>query len=300
MENDPVAEPSTTEWADGPTLPPRPISPTPTEDVWVGVEQEPEHLHHLDHHAEPPHEQRFLLPTTFARAMTAVGWAGGSATTVALLAALMPYFREGETRNFRLSLHDERLFAALLIGSALLVYVGWAWWSISAAFNSHRLVALGTSPWLPTLVYFGGPVIVLVGADRSDWVGDVIVGVGCCWIGIGHLVVVASMRTTAGRIRASVDEFSKVFWLPLAWVAYRMFANTMLTFVDDGWRSPWLLFGIGAVSALFPLALSVATWHASGTFDAACRRLNTRSLGFELPSTDMITAAIRQRALEGR
>lgn len=182
----------------------------------------------------------------------------------------------------------------------MLVYVGWAWWSISAAFNARRLVALSTSPWLPTSVYLVGPVIVLVGADGNDWVGDVIVAAGCCWIGIGHLVVVASLRTTAGRLRASIDEFAKVFWLPLAWVAYRMFANTMLTFADDGWRSPWLLLGIGGVSALFPLALSVATWHASGTFDAACRRLNTHSTGLELPSTEMITAALRQRALEGR
>lgn len=302
VENDPVAEQTPAGRSGAPSLPPRVTAPIDPNDVWNGVEVEPELLHHpVDRYPDgPDHEQIFLLPTFIARVLSTAGWFGTVIATALLLSALMPYFRDDLTNGYTVDLQDAKWFAGALVASGLLVYVGWTWWSISAAFNAKRLAPLATSPWLPTTLYFGGPLIVLIGVDQGSTTGGFIVIGGCLWIGIGHLIVVSSLRSTASRIRASTDEFSKVFWLPLAWVVYRLFVNTMMPSVDDSWKHPALLLLLGAFGALFPLALAAATWNATGTFDAACKRLNKRGTALELPSADKITAAIRQRAMEGR
>jgi hypothetical protein len=297
VENDHhVAESAMTDAVVAPSLPPRPEPPP--ADVWNGVEAEPEHLHHHAHASG--HTPIFLLPTAVARLLATIGWLGGVLATVLMLVALEPTFQKGETRNFRLPLDEGAWFGATLIVSGALTYLGWLWWTLSAAFNARRLAPLSTSPWLPTSVYLIGPLIVLAGLEAdSEYVGLIVAG-GCAWIGVGHLIVVASLKGTAGRIGASMTEFSKLLWLPLAWVAYRMFVNTMLTFVDGEWRSAGLFIALGGISGLFLLGLAAATWNATGSFDHSCHRLNTRSLGIELPSVDLVAAAIRQRALEGR
>jgi hypothetical protein len=299
VENDHhVAEPHPAERAGAPSLPPRLASPTYSDDVWNGVESEPDFVHRHAEHSH--HEPIFLAPTSIARVLAATGWFGGVLATALLMVALVPAFREGETRNFMVSLDDNPWFGAILIVSCCVTYLGWLWWSVSAAFNARRLAPLSTSPWLPVGVYLIGPLIVLAGLDvDEDYVG-LIVFCGCAWIGIGHLIVVASLRSTARRIGASVAEFSRLLWLPLAWTSYRLFVNTMLTFVDDSYKGPALLVTLGGFGALYLVATAVTTWRAIGSFDHACWRLNTRSLGLELPTADMVSAAIHQRALEGR
>jgi hypothetical protein len=51
---------------------------------------------------------------------------------------------------------------------------------------------------------------------------------------------------------------------------------------------------------LFVVGCAAATWHATSAFDQACRRLSKGPLGAELPSVDVITAALRRHALERR
>ena len=299
VENDhPVAEPPRSDQTTAPSLPPRP-DPPDASDVWNGVEAEPDYLHHHATHASG-HAPIFLLPTAAARVLATIGWLGGVVATALLLAALVPFFENGNTRNFKISLDEGAWFGATLIVSSAITYLGWLWWTLSAAFNARRLAPLSTSPWLPTAIYLIGPLIVLAGLDADPEYVGLVVFCGCAWIGIGHLVVVASFKSTAGRIGASMNEFSKLLWLPLAWVAYRMFVNTMLTFVDGSWRSPGLFIALGGISGLFLLGMATTTWRATESFDHACHRLNTRSLGVELPSVDLVAAAIRQRALEGR
>jgi hypothetical protein len=286
--------------AGAPSLPPRAAPPVPSTDVWVGVEAEPEYLHHQPAEQASAHASIFLLPTAAARVLATIGWFGGVLTTVLLMVALMPAFEDGETRNFNIPLDDGPWYGATLIVSTVVVYLGWLWWTLSAAFNVHRLAPRATSPWLPTSVYLIGPLIILAGLDVEYEYADAVVWLGCGWMFIGHLIVIASFRSTAGRIGASMDEFSKLLWLPLAWAAYRAFVITMLTFVEDQWKMPGLLLALGGAEALYLLGMAVATWRATESFDHACRRLNTRGLGRDLPSVDMVTAAIRQRALEGR
>ena len=294
-----AAESSGPDHADAPSLPPRPVAPVAADDVWVEVEPEPSHpYHHVD--TTNAHAPIFLLPTMVARILATIGWVGAVVTSTLLLVALFPSFEDGDSRNFVLELDAEPWYAATLIVSTAVIYLGWLWWSLSASFNARRLAPLATSPWLPTMVYLVGPLIVLIGLDADESYRSLVVFGGCAWIAIGHLVVVASMRSTAGRIGASMDEFSKLLWLPLAGVAYRMLTITLLTFVDDAWQKPGLLLAFGALGVLFPVGMVAATWRATESFDHACHRVNTRSLGLELPTADMVTAAIRQRALEGR
>jgi hypothetical protein len=75
---------------------------------------------------------------------------------------------------------------------------------------------------------------------------------------------------------------------------------TVVTFFSDDWKRPPQLLALGSIGVLFIVGIAFATWNATESFDHACKRLNTRSLGLELPTADMVTAAIRQRAVEGR
>ena len=302
VDNDhPVAEPLPVERTVAPMLPPRPASPAANaEDVWSDVdEEEPEHLHHHGGRTTT-HSTIFLLPTAAARVLATLGWIGGVLASVLLLVALLPDFRSGDTANFAVGLHDEPWFGGTLIVSSVVTYLAWLWWSVSSCFNAHRLAPLSTSPWLPAMVYLVGPLIVLIGLDMDSDFAPVVVFGGCVWIGVGHLMVIASMRSTAGRIGASVEQFSKLLWLPLAWGSYRGFMITLVTFFDDSWKRPPQLLALGSISVLFVVGIVFATWNATESFDHACKRLNTRSLGLELPTADMVTAAIRQRAVEGR
>jgi hypothetical protein len=300
VENDhPVAEPQPVERTVAPNLPPRPAPPKSADDVWSDVEEEePEHLHR--HFGRSSNSTIFLLPTTAARVLATLGWIGGVLASVLLLVALVPDFRNGNTANFFVSLDDEPWYGATLIVSSAVIYLGWLWWSVSSCFNAHRLAPLSTSPWLPAMVYLVGPLIVLIGLDLESDYAPVVVFCGCAWLAIGHLMVIASMRSTAGRIGASVEQFSKLLWLPLAWGSYRGLMLTVVTFFSDDWKRPPQLLALGSIGVLFIVGIAFATWNATESFDHACKRLNTRSLGLELPTADMVTAAIRQRAVEGR
>jgi hypothetical protein len=304
VENDRhVAGPDGPRHSAVPSLPPRPAPPVATDVDWLDPAVEPP-TH--PEPAVPPRASRskgrrrpFLLPTAAARVLATMGWLGTALAWVLLLGALIPYFEDGDARGFWIALEDDAWFSATLIVSGIVVYLGWLWWAISAAFNVRRVSIIGTSPWLPTMVYLVGPLIVLA-SPELDTYSDVLAVCGIAWIGIGHLVVVASFRKSAARIGGLTDEFSKLLWLPLAWLAYRGIANAIVTFTDDAWRKPVFLFVIGAIGALFPLAMASAVWRATEAFDHACRRLNSRGNVVDLPSAELVTAAIRKRALEGR
>lgn len=301
VENDHHVAEAASAGSGAPSLPPRPPAP-PADDVWVGVEAEPEIVHHqLEHHVLGHHEPVFLFPTWVLRVLPTIGWAFAAVACVAFLVAVTPVLQSGDPQNVWVGLDDDRWFAAASVVSSLLVYAGWTLWSMAAAFNAGRVSAMSTSLWLPLGVYIAGPIaIVVVGQQGGEMLADLMPYLLVMWIGVGHLVVVASLRSTASRIRGSIYAFSKLFWLPLAWTAYQMFVNMIFTVVDDVWQYPWLMVLLLGAAMLYPVAMALATWEATQSFDAACHRLNTRSLGFELPAPELITAAIRQRAVEGR
>jgi hypothetical protein len=267
-----------------PSLPPRKAS---DDDLWSGVEAEPAtQFHHVD--LTPRRPGVWLLPTRAARLMVTIGCMGGVLTTLLLLAALMPAFDTGDSRGFLIPLDENPWYAASLIVSSLVTGLGWLWWTLSASFNAERIVPLATSPWLPTFVYLGGPIATLIGLDMVTDMAPVVVGAGVTWVGIGHIVVVASFRSTAERIGASTEAFTKLLWLPLAWISYRMGMVTLLTFLEDEQQLTWLLMAIGYIGVLFPVAMVVAAWNAMASFERACRRLNLRTLGIELPVRELL------------
>ena len=137
-------------------------------------------------------------------------------------------------------------------------------------------------------------MIVLGGLDMTGNAASSVVFVGLSWVGLGHIAVVASFKSAALRIGASTDEFSKLIWLPLAGVCYRLFVSVVLDFVDPEFRTTPLLLGLGVVGGLFLVGIALSTWRATESFDAACRRLNTRNFGAGLPSVDVITSALRK------
>ena len=276
----------------GPTLPPRPTAPV--SDVWEDVLSEA--ASHAPHgRVSSADRLAWLLPTRAAGWLTTLGWAGAVIAQLMLLSALVPSFDLGETRNFVVPLDESAWFGATTIVSGLAIYLGWFWWSVSAAFNVRRVSPLSTSPWLPTSVYLSGPVLLLIGLDSTGGTRTGLVFAGCATYGLGHIAVVASFRRAAVRIGASGDEFAKLLWLPLAGVVYRVFVSLVLELAPQ-WRTTNVLIAFAAVGALFVSGMMVSTWRATQSFERACQRLNTRNLGADMPSPELISAAIRRSA----
>jgi hypothetical protein len=211
-----------------------------------------------------------------------------------LLAALVPSFDLGDTRNFVVPLDEHAWFGGTTIVSAIAASLGWFWWTVSAAFNVRRVSPLSISPILPVAVYLLGPIAVLAGLEMQGPNRVPVLFGAFVWLGGGHVLVVSSFRRAAQRIGAVADEFAKLLWLPLAGVTYRFFVNVVLEFTPTTWQTTLVYFGLGAIGAMFVCGMVLSTWRATTSFEAACHRLNTRSLGAELPATTMISQALRR------
>jgi hypothetical protein len=223
-----------------------------------------------------------------------LGWVIAVVAQMLLLAALVPSFDLGSTRNFLVPLDESAWFGATTIVAAAAASVGWLCWTVGAAFNVRRVSPLSTSPLLPLAVYVVGPIIAAVGLETDGPNRVPLVFAGLTWLGVGHIVVVGSFRSAASRIGALADEFAKLLWLPMAGVTYRLFVNIVLEFVPSDQRSTWLLFALGTVGGLFVCGMVLSTWRATTSFEQACHRLNTRALGAELPPIDVVGEAWRR------
>ena len=104
------------------------------------------------------HRHRWLLPTRGAAIIATLGWVGLVLAQMMLLGALVPSFDLGDTRNFLVPLDEHAWFGATTIVSATAAYLGWLWWTVSAAFNVRRVSPLSTSPVLPIVVYLLAPI----------------------------------------------------------------------------------------------------------------------------------------------
>lgn len=240
------------------------------------------------------HRHRWLLPTRGAAVIATLGWVGAVLAQMLLLGALVPSFDLGETRNFMIPLDESPWFGATAIVAAAAAYLGWLWWTVSAAFNVRRVSPLSTSPLLPLAVYVAGPIVVLMGL-ASDGPNRVpLLFAGFAWLGVGHVMVVGSLRSAAARIGALQDEFAKLLWLPMAGVTYRLFVNVVIEFLPEAQRTTLVLFGLGTLGGLFVSGMVLSTWRATTSFENACHRLNTRALGAELPSIDQVSDAWRR------
>lgn len=277
----------------GPVLPPRRSSASEVPpEVWAQWAAQIEATPQRDRSRSYRH--RWLLPTRGAALIATAGWVVGVVAQMLLLAALVPSFDLGETRHFLVPLDESVWFGATTIVAAAATAIGWLCWTVGAAFNVRRVSPLSTSPLLPLAVYVVGPIVALAGL-QSDGANRVpLLFAGLTWLGVGHIMVVGSFRSAATRIGALSDEFAKLLWLPMAGVTYRLFVNVVLEFVPHEQRSTGLLFGLGAVGALFVCGMVLSTWRATTSFEQACHRLNTRALGSELPPAEVVGEAWRR------
>ncbi|MFN8022194.1 MAG: hypothetical protein U0Q03_11760 [Acidimicrobiales bacterium] len=303
METDDAALPSDGERPEttrperpAPILPPRAAPPTEvTAEVWEQLAAQLEHeTSPTSRAARRALRRRWLVPTRGAAMIATAGWAGAVVAQLLLLSALVPSFDLGRTRDFLVPLDESAWFGGTFVVSAAAAGLGWLAWTVAAAFNVRRVSPLSTSPLLPVAVYVLGPIVVLLGmaSDGPERL-PMFVG-GLVWCGLGHLTVIGSFRNAASRIGAQADEFTKLVFLPMAGVTYRVFVNVVVSMLPDDWRTTPVLFGLGAVGGLFVCGMVASTWRATTSFDEACHRLNTRSLGVELPPVERVSAAWRR------
>lgn len=190
-----------------------------------------------------------------------------------------------------------RLFANGWVVSALLVYVGLLWWMVAAAINARRISQLSVSPMTPLIVLVGGPVLIMVGAaiharptstfesqEWHDFVGTGVVLAGGLIVTLGHLILLASYRSTAERLGGARQPWSVLIWLPilggiiqatLTLLVYpQLESDRIIVFV-------WLLSL--ALSAVLTVYYVLSMWRAMASFDAAVRRDRTLEKADLLP-----------------
>lgn len=235
----------------------------------------------------------WLMPTRVARVLVTIGWSAGAATNLVLLFALEPDFALGESHGYTIPLTDHAVFSGALVVSGLTTAFAWLWWTAAAAFNARRLTRLGTSPFLPLVVYLGAPTLLVAGLDNPEyrtWLQWGAVGL----LSVGHLAVLVSLRATAARIGARTRHLDQLILLPLAWVSWRFASNTAVSVVSSTWRTEWLLFGLGAVSCLLLVGMAVATWQATTDLDEACARFGHGPRDLHMPDPTVVAKAIRE------
>lgn len=279
----------------GPVLPPRPNSGTEVgAEVWERWAAELQSPVAIVGTSAGRHRHRWLLPVRGAAVIATLGWVGGVLAQMLLLAALVPSFDLGETRNFIIPLDEEPWFGATTIVALVAAYLGWFAWTVGAAFNVRRVSPLSTSPLLPVAVYLLGPLGVAAGLHLQGSNRIPVLFAGCVWLGIGHVMVVGSFRSAARRIGALSDEFAKLLWLPMAGITYRLFVNVVLEVLPPSWQTTAVLVGLGGFGTVFVCGMVFSTWRATTSFEFACHRLNTRNLGAEMPSVGVISSAFRR------
>ena len=281
--------------ASGPVLPPRASSSSDVStemwDQWAAELAAPAATSGRRSRRQ---RHRWLLPTRGASIIATLGWVGLVLAQMMLLGALVPSFDLGDTRNFIVPLDEHAWFGATTIVASTAAYLGWLWWTVSAAFNVRRVSPLSTSPVLPIVVYLLGPIGVLAGLEMRGPNRVTVLFLAFAAVGVGHVMVVGSFRSAASRIGAQSDEFAKLLWLPLAGVVYRLFVNVVVGLLPEEWHTTMVLFGLGTIGAMFVCGMVLSTWRATTSFEYACHRLNTRSLGAELPSVGVIGDALRK------
>jgi hypothetical protein len=224
-------------------------------------------------------------------AVAVTGWVVG-----AVASALMTLWWVGESR-VGTDLDDADFpdnLITLMISGAVMVYLGFMWWASASCVNARRIRPLAGSPFLPIWVYVGGPLLAGASAvvdRRSDLLGDLVLLVAGLTVALGHWIVVGSLRSTARRVGAATKPFTRLMWLPVAVpIARSVVIGLLGTRLEPDDAVTLQL----ATSPVLGLVLAAVLWHASRTFDQACRSDVIRRTDHELPSGDVVAAALRR------
>jgi hypothetical protein len=228
------------------------------------------------------HKNPDLVGTGATRVLAAAGWLGSAVAYTVAAVALSKSYRHITADNWRSAFDEIRWLLPLMISSFGMAYLGWVVWATMAAINGHRVAPLASSPFMPPLAYLVGPIAAYVASVyRPESNGLWLVG-GIIWVCLGHCVVLVSLRSSAKRIGADSQQFSRLFWFPVASLGYRVIATTVLpdtSFDNTGWFA--LLV---TIDVILMMSTAVAVWRAMHSFDLACARDRYSSVENQLPA----------------
>jgi hypothetical protein len=228
------------------------------------------------------HQGPHLVGTGATRVLAAAGWFGSAVAYTVAAIALSKSYRHITADNWRSALDEISWLMPLMISSFGMAYLGWVVWATMAAINGHRVAPLASSPWMPPLAYLFGPIAAFVASTyRPESNGLWLVG-AILWVCIGHCIVLVSLRSSAKRIGADSDQFSRLFWFPLASLGYRMIATTVLP--DTSFDNTTWFALLVTVDVILMAASAVTVWRAMHSFDLACARDRHSSVENQLPA----------------
>ena len=223
-----------------------------------------------------------LIGTGATRVLAAAGWLGSAVGYTVAAVALSESYRHITGDNWRAAVDEIRWLLPFVVSSFGMAYLGWVVWTTLAAINGHRVAPLASSPWLPPFAYLVGPVAAAAASiylpERNGWWVAGAVG----WVCLGHGFVLLSLRSSARRIGADSDEFTKLLWFPLASLGYRMIATVVLPETSFN-NSTWFAVLV-AIDVILMMSTALAAWRAMHSFDQACARDRYRSVENQLPA----------------
>ncbi len=223
-----------------------------------------------------------LIGTSATRVLAAAGWLGSAVGYTVAAVALSKSYRHITADNWRAAIEEIRWLLPLVVSSFGMAYLGWVVWTTLAAINGHRVAPLASSPFLPPFAYLVGPAAAAAASiyqpERNGWW----VAGAIAWVCLGHGFVLLSLRSSARRIGANADEFTKLLWFPLASFGYRLIATMVLpeTSFDN---TMWFALLV-AVDVVLMLSTALAVWRAMHSFDQACARDRYSSVENQLPA----------------
>ena len=95
-------------------------------------------------------------------------------------------------------------------------------------------------------------------------------------------MVLMSLRSSARRIGADSEQFTRLMILPLAALGYRVIATIVLpetSFDNSAWFA-----GLVVIDVILMMSTAVAVWRAMHSFDRACARDRYSSVENHLPA----------------
>jgi hypothetical protein len=256
-----------------PSLPPAPEAHEP-EDL-----QMPVVTRAYEHSA---HRGPDLVGTGATRVLAAAGWLGSAVGYSVAAVALSKSYRHFTSDNWRAALNEIHWLLPLMISSFGMAYLGWVVWATLAAINGHRVAPLASSPWLPPFAYIVGPAAAAVASIYKPELNGVLVTGAVIWVCFGHGFVLLSLRSSARRIGADADQFTRLIWFPLSSVGYRVIATVVLPV--SSFNNVALFTVLVVVDVTLMLATAFAVWRAMHSFDQACARDRYRSVENQLPA----------------
>ncbi len=223
-----------------------------------------------------------LVGTGATRVLAAAGWLGSAIGYTVAAVALSKSYRHITADNWRNAFDEIRWLLPLMISSFGMAYLGWVVWTTLAAINGHRVAPLASSPWMPPAAYLLGPIAAGVASIYKPELNGVWLVGAIAWVCIGHFIVLMSLRSSAKRIGADSDQFSRLFWFPLASLGYRIIATTVLP--DTSFNNTTWFALLVTIDVILMMATAVAVWRAMHSFDMACARDRHSSIENHLPA----------------